>query len=75
MKYSMISTETNPKFLGNEPQRPKILKTYNFSYVWALLRVYQDLKAKKKNKNKKRLGKQLYLALMSLHAILISDTS
>ena len=27
----MISTKTNPKFLGNEPQRPKILKTYNFS--------------------------------------------
>ena len=32
-------------------------------------------KQKKKNKNKKRLGKQLYLALLSLHAILISDTS
>ena len=31
--------------------------------------------SKQKNKNKKRLGKQLYLALLSLHAILISDTS
>ena len=50
MKYSMICTNIYPKLWGNEPQRPKILKAYHFSYIRALLHVYQDLKAKKTQK-------------------------
>ena len=67
----MICTKTYPKLCADEPQRAKILKTYHFSYIRAL-NVYQDLKAKKKQK---RLSKQLNLTLLSFHVILISSTS
>ena len=50
MKDSMICTKTYPKLWGNEPQRQKILKTYHFSNIRALLHIYQDFKAKKKTK-------------------------
>ena len=37
MKYSMICAWTCPKFEGNWPQWPKILKTYYFWYCFSTL--------------------------------------
>ena len=61
IKYSMICNWTCPKSWENGPQRPKAL-----SQVSAILHTNLDYKRKGKH-----LSKQLHVALLSLHAILI----
>ena len=66
MRYNMICDWTCPK---SKSQRPKILKNDHFPLVWALLHADLDHKGKSK-----KLGKQLYVAYLSFHEILIYVT-